>query len=339
MAVFSKLVVIVAAAFGTAQAGCGVSAGPELVTGDFSIDARSKAHSFDREGNPFPKARVNPDDYVCLNVNKWSKNCMLPSYATCLLEYSTEGAHCDIMYNGSKDVMVSTKSGNCAVRCYMNFLGQISGDFDISKRSPEQVKDIKARPAGGEYDCITGSTRKNCMLPSGATCFLTYHTEHAHCDILYGNTNDAQLIAKDGNCRARCFDIKHPYAQQALPLVKYEADFDISQRSKPHSGEGFFRAESRNGEEFQCLTAEVRKCMVPSYSTCFLTYITEDAHCDMVYNSSKDAFISAKTGNCSYRCFDLRDAPLAGPAGRRLMGPSDAGSPLSGRRLLESESA
>lgn len=304
MSVLSTILAVAASA--AAVSAC---SGPEHLTGDFDTSLRSEVHMYEMPA-------VNPNDYACRTGS--TKICMLPSYSTCLIEYATEHAHCDIMYNGSKDVNISAKNGNCAVRCYNNLVGVVSGEFDVSKRTPEQTTEehVMADPTRDEYSCITGLDAKRCMLPSFSTCFIVYHTEEAHCDILYGNTSDIQLIAKNGNCRARCFDLTHDYAKLALPLIS--GDFDTSGRYPPHSGEGFSKAEDRNGEEYQCITADAKRCMLPSGATCFLTYITEYAHCDILYNGTKDAYISAKNGNCSYRCFDLRTASPSG-AGRRLL--------------------
>lgn len=332
----------------------GVFASSEIiyhVTGDFDISQRYPPH---RDFGHVKAGNRWDVEYHCIGPK--AKKCMLPSYSTCFLTYVTEGAHCDVVYQGSADVFLSQKNGNCAVRCFLlpglestgthnagvvnfrqellkvykdNFvkmgdyglapvwsMDQISGDFSTDLRSKPHMQDCKADVHADEYFCQS-QTAKRCMLPSYGTCFITYLTQHAHCDIMYNGSKDAMMSVKSGNCRVRCYQVNSPdgykvnEVEQIGSMQQVTGSFDLSSRSKAHATKEHVLPMLHNTlADYACLTVRgsSKYCMLPSSSTCFLKYATEEAHCDIMYNGTPDVFVSAKDGNCAVNCFYFRDS-------------------------------
>lgn len=188
-------------------------------------------------------------------------------------------------------------------------------DFDDSERGSAHPVNTKSYYGFGRWQCNT-THKKRCSLPPYAECFLAYVTRDSHCDILWNGSRSVMISATTGNCGARCFRRYRPPVGMAadapvrrllttpgkgLSMDVIEGPtFDDSARGNSHPVDtksyfGFGR--------WQCNTTGKKRCSLPPYAECFLTYVTKDSHCDVLWNGSRNVMISSKQGNCGVRCF------------------------------------
>merc|ERR1719410_1581155 len=194
------------------------------------MDLRSKSEY------QFKAAKHVDEDYFCQSRGDGTKKCALPSFGTCFLTHISGNGECAVKMNNSKDTFLMVKNGSCKARCYMvntwsgmwvneiqpvSSMKVIFGDFDTSRREEKFATDefIKASwtkhgRVYSEYECLSakGYPGKKCMLPSGASCFLTYLAPVSrNCDIVDNGGMNVYVDAKDGNCGVRCFMMEYIY--------------------------------------------------------------------------------------------------------------------------------
>lgn len=205
----------------------------------------------------------------------------------------------------------------------------VSGDFDTSKRgSPHSDEFVKATVQGKEYVCEADETvERGCMLPSYTTCFLTSSGDGTGCGFLYNGSKD---ISFGGTCSARCFhmpangeqyeweawntpaDLGKGTDASTYPIAQYDSitwmglisgPFLTNLRSKEYMQK---KTAKDNGlGEYECESSSQdskRKCMLPSFGTCFLTQVSEGAACQVEMNDSRDTYMVVKGGSCRVRC-------------------------------------